>query len=75
MDLVHAQSYYHNARITNVRGFESYIVSDEIVVDFTPPSPGPVGDASLDVMRHDGCSAAITQADRCVDVTPNDNHR
>ena len=48
---------------------------DEVVVDFTPPSPGPIGDAEKDVMRHDDCYAAITQAERCVDVTPSDNHR
>ena len=75
LELIHGQSYYHNARITNVRGFEAYLVGDEVVVDFTPPTPGPIGDAKQDYMRHDDCYAAITQTERCVDVTPNDNHR
>ena len=43
LPLIQGQSYYHNARITNVRGFESYLIGHEVVVDFTPPSPGPVG--------------------------------
>ena len=73
--MIHGQSYYLNARITNVHGFESYLVGDEVVVDFTPPTPGPIGDAQQDYMRHDDCYAAITQTERCVDVTPNDNHR
>lgn len=40
LTLLHGVSYYLNARITNIRGFESYISSHEVVVDFTPPLPG-----------------------------------
>ena len=40
MKLIQAEAYYLNARITNVRGYESYLTSHEIVVDFTCPEPG-----------------------------------
>ena len=40
LQLIHGEAYYLNARITNVRGYESYLTSQEIVVDFTCPQPG-----------------------------------
>jgi hypothetical protein len=41
-----------------------------IIVDFTPPEAGPIGEAFLDMMKNDGCSATFNHAERCVDVTP-----
>jgi hypothetical protein len=46
-----------------------------IVVDFTPPEPGPIGKAHVDILKHDGCDASFNHVERCVDVTPNPNHR
>ena len=56
--------------------YTNYITSPGgIIVDFTTPEPGPIGKASLDLLKHDGCDAAFNHKDRCVDVTPHNNHR
>ena len=75
LTLLHGEVYFVNAEVTNVLGFKSYIVSPAIKVDFTPPEPGLIINASLDILRHDGCSAAITHAERCEEVTSLNNHR
>ena len=75
LTLLHGEAYFISAEVTNVLGFKSYIVSPPIKVDFTPPEPGPIYNASLDILRHNGCSAAITHAERCEEVTSLNNHR
>ena len=44
-------------------------------MDFTPPEPGPIGDASLDMVKNDECDAAFNHPERCIDVTYQPNHR
>ncbi|XP_013394005.1 uncharacterized protein LOC106161555, partial [Lingula anatina] len=73
LDLQHGEVYYINTRITNELGYTSIISTKGTLVDFTPPEPGPIGNASVDVVKPDGCSAAVTQ--RCIDVTWQPNHR
>lgn len=75
LNLIHGQSYYFNAKLENNKGFISMPHSYEIVVDFTTPEPGPIGDVLYDEIRHDNCSATVTHGDRCIDVTSIPNHR
>ncbi|XP_046375524.2 uncharacterized protein LOC124148470 [Haliotis rufescens] len=71
--LEHGAQYFVNAKITNTLGYIAYLPSTGTLADFTPPEPGPVGEAVSDVLRADGCKAAVTQ--RCIDVTKELNHR
>lgn len=73
LPLEHGEVYYINTKITNKLGYVSFISSQGTLIDFTPPEPGPIGNASYDKMKADGCSAAITQ--RCIDPTWHPNHR
>ena len=73
LELKHGTLYFVNAKVTNVLGYEAYLFGEGTTIDLTPPEPGPVGEASQDILKADGCNAAITQ--RCVDVTSYENHR
>ena len=73
ISLQHGLRYFINAEITNELGYKAFITSKGTLVDYTPPEPVNVGNASKDYMVADACNAAITQ--RCVDVTPSPNHR
>ena len=75
LSLTHGNSYYLSSLVTNDKGYRTVISSDEIVVDFTPPIPGPLENVEEDVMRHDECSASVLHGERCEHVTPNPNHR
>ncbi|XP_046568758.1 uncharacterized protein LOC124277142 [Haliotis rubra] len=72
-NLEHGAQYFINAKITNTLGYVAYLPSTGTLADFTPPEPGPVGEAASDVLTADGCKAAVTQ--RCIDVTKELNHR
>ncbi|XP_046580894.1 uncharacterized protein LOC124288421 [Haliotis rubra] len=71
-NLEHGAQYFINAKITNTLGYVAYLPSTGTLADFTPPEPGPVGEAVSDVLTADGCKAAVTQ--RCIDVTKELNH-
>ena len=73
LDLKHGVIYFLNAEIRNTLGYKGYVSSHGTMVDFTPPEPGPIGNASVDVITFDGCKAAITQ--RCIEITHVPNHR
>ena len=76
LSLVHDRLYFLNLYIVNQLLYESYINSPGILMDFTPPEPGVVFNASLNETRYDNCSAAFNQ--RCGPpeyVTPLDYHR
>ena len=75
LTLLHSNSYYMNALITNDKGYRYILSSKELVVDFTPPLPGPIDNIKLDEMRHDKCNATFMHEDRCKHVTPNPNQR
>lgn len=73
LELKHGTLYFVNAKVRNVLGYEAYLFGDGTMADFTPPEPGPVGNVSQDILRADGCDAAVTQ--QCLDVTWLENHR
>ena len=73
LQLEHGTLYFVNAKITNVLAYEAFLFGEGTLVDFTPPEPGPVGNVSQDILRADGCGAAVTQ--QCIDVTWKENHR
>lgn len=73
LPLIHGTVYYIQTLITNVLDYNAILSSLGTMVDFTPPNPGPIGNASMDVIQADGCQAAVTQ--QCVDPTWKDNHR
>ncbi|KAK7493720.1 hypothetical protein BaRGS_00015049 [Batillaria attramentaria] len=74
LPLRHGTRYYVNADVENVLGFHSTLTSQGTMVDFTPPEPGPVGDATVDVFAADGCKVSVLQ--RCVEaVESRPNHR
>ncbi|XP_063447918.1 uncharacterized protein LOC134727466 [Mytilus trossulus] len=73
LDLQHGMVYILNAGIINKLGYKGYVSSGGTMVDHTPPEPGPVGRATFDQTKFDGCKAAITQ--RCIDQTTLPNHR
>ena len=73
LTLEHGTVYFINAKVKNVLGYEAFLFGDGTMVDFTCPEPGPVGEVYQDILRADGCSAAITQT--CHDITWRENHR
>ena len=76
LPLVHNRLYFLNLYIVNQLLYESYLSSPGMLMDFTPPEPGLVMNASLNETRHGGCSAAFNQ--RCGPpeyVTPLEYHR
>ena len=73
LDLQHGSTYFVNTRVRNVLGYDAYLLGKGTMVDFTTPDPGPILNARLDILRADGCKAAITQ--RCIEVTWKNNHR
>ncbi|XP_062567667.1 uncharacterized protein LOC134229900 [Saccostrea cucullata] len=73
ISLQHGVIYFINADVTNDLGYKAFITSRGTMVDYTPPEPVNVGNATKDYVKADACNAAITQ--RCVDVTTNPNHR
>ena len=76
LPLVHDRLYFLNLYIVNQLLYESHLNSPGMLIDFTPPEPGLIMNASLNESRHDGCSAAFNQ--RCGPleyVTPLKYHR
>ena len=73
LKLVHNELYFLNVYVTNTLLYESYLNSEGILIDFTPPEPGKIANVSLDQFIAAGCNAAFNQ--RCVDVTPDNNSR
>lgn len=73
MTLNHGQIYYFNAEVKNVLAYTQLMTSKGTLIDFSPPFPGDVGDAKLDVTIASQCTASFLQ--RCTNVTPWPNHR
>ena len=73
LELKHGTLYFVNAKVTNILGYEAYLFGEGTTIDFTPPEPGPIGNASQDILKAVGCTAAFTQ--KCIDVTSYENHR
>ncbi|KAI6655616.1 hypothetical protein LOD99_2114 [Oopsacas minuta] len=63
LPLVHNTLYFLNIYLMNELLYERYLHSPGILIDFTPPEPGMIVNASMNETRHDGCSAAFNQ--RC----------
>ena len=63
LPLIHDTLYHLNLYIVNDLLYESYFYSPAMLIDFTVPEPGTVNNASMNITRHDGCSAAFNQ--RC----------
>ncbi|KAI6660257.1 hypothetical protein LOD99_10427 [Oopsacas minuta] len=76
LPLVHDILYFLNLYIVNELLYESYVRSSGMLIDFTVPEPGIINNASMNVTRHDGCSAAFNQRCEPIEyVTPLEYHR
>jgi hypothetical protein len=73
LPLEHGHVYFINVKINNVLGYTGYLHSYGTMVDFTPPSPGPLGTDFVEKYKADACNASVSQ--RCVEVTWKENHR
>ena len=73
LPLQHGTIYFINVHVKNILRYDAFLVGEGTMIDFSPPEPGPVGNASKDILRADNCTAAITQ--RCIDTTWKGNHR
>ena len=71
--LRHGVRYHVNSAIEDVLGYQSVLTSPGIMVDHTPPEPGPVGEGAVEEMLLSGCSASIIQ--RCLEPVGLPNHR
>ena len=71
--LEHGETYFLTVRARNDKGYVTKASSPNVLIDLTPPNPGPAGDLQLDVMYADRCQAAPSQ--RCVATTMRPNHR
>ena len=63
LPLVHNTLYFLNIYLVNELLYEKYLYSPGMLLDFTPPQPGLVMNATVNETRHDGCTAAFNQ--RC----------
>jgi len=73
LSLVSGSTYYINLRLQNGLGYSNIVTSPGIVVDFTPPDPGPIANADNTIIA-DGCTASIVQ--QCIEpITDQSNHR
>lgn len=73
LPLTHGSTYFINTKVSNVLGYDAYLIGEGTLVDFTPPEPGFITNVLKDELVADGCKAAVTQ--RCIDVTWKENHR
>ncbi|XP_048258679.1 uncharacterized protein LOC124137747 [Haliotis rufescens] len=63
LSLRHGAMYFFNIHLINELQFESILHSEGILVDLTPPEPGPLAHVSLDVMEVKSC-ASLAPYDR-----------
>ncbi|CAH1802680.1 unnamed protein product [Owenia fusiformis] len=77
LSLSHNTIYYFNYQVINTLEYESILTSKSVIIDFTPPSPGPIEEPLSMDFRHDQCRDVTTDvyATRCIEPTPLDNHR
>ena len=73
LTLRHGVRYHVNSAVENVLGYQSVLTSPGIMVDHTPPEPGPVGEGAVEEMLLSGCSASIIQ--RCLEPVDLPDHR
>ena len=60
----HNRLYYVNIKVTNKLGYTSTISSQPVLVDLTPPLPGPIKNAISDEDVFIGCPTVFM--DRCI---------
>ena len=76
LSLSHNTYYYLNMRLKNRLGYTSTASSSPFVVDLTPPTPGRIRNAAVDVLLADGCLASVAVgAERCIEESGLQNHR
>ncbi|XP_046562951.1 uncharacterized protein LOC124271844 [Haliotis rubra] len=81
LSLMHRAMYYFNIHLVNDLQFESMLHSKGVVVDITPPEPGPLANVSLDVLEVTSCVSVVPDdrpdwKDRCRGVNSEiKNHR
>ena len=71
--LRHGVRYYINSAVEDVLGYQSVLTSPGIMVDHSPPEPGPVGEGAVEEMLFSGCSASVIQ--RCLEPVALADHR
>ncbi|XP_046360096.2 uncharacterized protein LOC124137716 [Haliotis rufescens] len=59
LSLRHGVMYYFNIHLINDLQFESILHSKGVVVDVTPPEPGPLANVSLDVLEVTSCESVV----------------
>ncbi|XP_066298079.1 uncharacterized protein [Branchiostoma lanceolatum] len=77
LNLIHNQLYYYNLFLNNTVGYTNILTSPAVIVDFVPPSPGPLSNISLDETNAEVCVEFVPDEweGRCVEQTPLPNHR
>lgn len=73
LPLQHGVRYYINSQVTNVLGYHSALASTGVLVDHTPPEPGPLGVGAVEKITRANCNASIIQ--RCQNPADNLVHR
>ncbi|XP_046562947.1 uncharacterized protein LOC124271840 [Haliotis rubra] len=59
LTLRHGVMYYFNLHLINNLQFDSILHSKGVVVDLTPPEPGPLANVSLDVLEVTSCESVV----------------
>ncbi|XP_048258717.1 uncharacterized protein LOC124137708 isoform X1 [Haliotis rufescens] len=59
LSLRHGVMYYFNIHLINDLQFESILHSNGVLVDVTPPEPGPLANVSLDVLEVTSCESVV----------------
>ncbi|XP_078585864.1 uncharacterized protein LOC144867675 [Branchiostoma floridae x Branchiostoma japonicum] len=77
LGLVHNTLYYYNLFLNNTVGYTNILTSKAVIVDFVPPSPGPLANTTFDETAAEVCEEFVPDEweDRCVEQTPLPNHR
>ncbi|WAR20843.1 hypothetical protein MAR_014817 [Mya arenaria] len=73
LPLSHGAQYFVNVQVNNVLGYQSFLLGEGTLVDFTPPEPGLIMNNKTDYLKADRCNASVAQ--RCNEVTWKANHR
>ncbi|XP_048258676.1 uncharacterized protein LOC125384201 [Haliotis rufescens] len=61
LSLRHGAMYFFNIHLINDLQFESILHSKGVVVDVTPPEPGPLANVSLDVLEVTSCESVVPE--------------
>lgn len=74
LSFAHNRIYYINMRLRSRLGVENTVSSPGFLVDLTPPNPGKIRNASMDMMVVSGCSVSPV-VPGCIDNSGLRNHR